>query len=107
MGQWDERYYGAAPREVNTDAIEAAYVEYMAMESREHGTPWYGMACHMLGLRHGEAGARVWRRAWSDHRRKNDPVMDVYRDATAARMDAVRHAQQRLGESSPEVGGQG
>lgn len=96
LGAWDQRFFGASPRDVDTDAIEAAYVEYMAAEQREHGTPWYGMACHMLGLRHGEAGARVWRRAWSDHRRKQDAVTDVYRDAHAARLAAVRQAAQRL-----------
>ena len=104
LGEWDQRYFAAAPREVDTDAIEAAYVEYMATESREHGTPWYGMACHMLGLRHGEAGARVWRRAWSDHRRKHDDVRAVHRDATAARLVAVRQAQERVSTMAPQAG---
>jgi tRNA-dihydrouridine synthase A len=31
----------------------------------------------MLGLRHGQAGARKWRQVWSDHRLKNHPVREV------------------------------
>jgi tRNA-dihydrouridine synthase A len=31
----------------------------------------------MLGLRHGQAGARKWRQVWSDHRLKNQPVSEV------------------------------
>lgn len=95
LGRWDAAYFGAPAQQVDVDAIEAAYVAYMDQESRTYGTPWYGMACHMLGLRHGQAGAKVWRRAWSDHRRKNDPVCDVFRDAQQARMEAVRQSEQR------------
>ena len=93
LGQWDERFFGESARTVDTDAIEAAYVDYMETEAREHGTPWYGMACHMLGLRHGEAGARVWRRAWSDHHMKNTPVREVYAAANAERLHAVAHVE--------------
>jgi tRNA-dihydrouridine synthase A len=31
---------------------------------------WYGIARHMLGLRHGMPRARKWRQVWSDHRNK-------------------------------------
>ena len=41
--------------------------EDMEREARENGTPWYAIARHMLGLRHGQAGARKWRQVWSDH----------------------------------------
>lgn len=91
LADWDSAHFAASPRLVDVDAVEAAYVEYMAHECQTHGTPWYGMACHMLGLRNGHAGARAWRRAWSDHRRKNDSVRDVYRDAQAVL------ARQKLG----------
>jgi tRNA-dihydrouridine synthase A len=46
-------------------------VEYMEREAALHGTPWYAIARHMLGLRHGQHGARKWRQVWSDHRLKD------------------------------------
>jgi hypothetical protein len=41
--------------------------------SAKHGTGWYSIARHMLGLRHGMPGARRWRQVWSDHRLKQLP----------------------------------
>ena len=41
------------------------------------GVPWFAVSRHMLGLRHGQAGARKWRQVWSDHRLKNQPVSEV------------------------------
>jgi len=41
------------------------------------GVPWFAASRHMLGLRHGQAGARKWRQVWSDHRLKNHPVREV------------------------------
>jgi tRNA-dihydrouridine synthase A len=31
----------------------------------------------MLGLRHGQPGARRWRQVWSDHRLKDRPAHEV------------------------------
>ncbi|NUN62335.1 MAG: tRNA dihydrouridine(20/20a) synthase DusA, partial [Burkholderiaceae bacterium] len=56
---------------------EAAMVEYMVREAAEHGTHWYSIARHMLGLRHGLPGARRWRQVWSDHRLKDRPPHEV------------------------------
>ena len=64
-------------------------VEYMADPKRSGGAHWYSVARHILGLRHGLPGARLWRQVWSDHRLKDRPVMDVYRLAQAA---LQRHA---------------
>jgi tRNA-dihydrouridine synthase A len=60
----------AQPVSVTMDFIENSYVEYMEREATQHGTHWYGIARHMLGLRHGMPGARKWRQVWSDHRNK-------------------------------------
>ncbi|MNV90891.1 tRNA-dihydrouridine synthase A [compost metagenome] len=49
----------------------------MEREALEHGTHWYSVARHMLGLRHGMAGARRWRQVWSDHRLKVLPAREV------------------------------
>jgi len=41
------------------------------------GVPWFAASRHMLGLRHGQAGARKWRQVWSDHSLKHLPVHEV------------------------------
>lgn len=49
------------------EQVEEQMVSYMEREAASHGTPWPGIARHMLGLRHGLAGARHWRQVWSNH----------------------------------------
>jgi tRNA-dihydrouridine synthase A len=71
---WDEAYYGAAPTGLTREAAEAQMVDYMLRAAAEDGAPWYAIARHMLGLRHGLPGARRWRQVWSDHKLKGlDP----------------------------------
>ena len=77
MSRWDELYFGAAPSEQTHMDVERAMVDYMEQEAREHGTHWYSIARHMLGLRHGLPGARRWRQVWSDHRLKNMSAQEV------------------------------
>ncbi|WP_284335547.1 tRNA dihydrouridine(20/20a) synthase DusA [Comamonas sp. NoAH] len=71
MSRWDELYFGAAPSELTHLQVEHAMVAYMEREAKEHGTHWYSIARHMLGLRHGLPGARRWRQVWSDHKLKH------------------------------------
>ena len=71
MTGWDERYFGALPNSVdrdslNRDSVEAQMVSYMA-RCVAQGEPWSRVSRHMLGLRNGQPGARVWRQVWSDH----------------------------------------
>jgi len=70
LAQWDEAFFGAAPGALTRERVEAAMCDYMVREAAEHGTHWYSIARHMLGLRHGLPGARRWRQVWSDHRLK-------------------------------------
>ncbi|WP_101048661.1 tRNA dihydrouridine(20/20a) synthase DusA [Macromonas nakdongensis] len=77
MTEWDARYWGAPAREVSRDAVELAMVDYMEREAIEDGTPWYAIARHMLGLRHGQRGARHWRQVWSNHKLKPLPPREV------------------------------
>lgn len=87
MTTWDERYCGDAPSTVSRDAVEEDMVDYMEREAADDGTPWYAIARHMLGLRHGQRGARLWRQVWSNHKLKPLPPRDVLamaRDALAA-----------------------
>jgi tRNA-dihydrouridine synthase A len=74
LAEWDAAFYGAAPSALTREAVEQQMVAYMQREATEHGTSWYAIARHMLGLRHGLPGARRWRQVWSDHRLKTlDP----------------------------------
>ena len=59
------------------EQVEEQMVAYMEREAAAHGTPWYSIARHMLGLRHGLPGARRWRQVWSDHRLKTLPAREV------------------------------
>ena len=77
LASWDAEFYGAAPSLLTREAVEEQMVEYMEREAQEHGTHWYSVARHMLGLRHGLAGARRWRQVWSDHRLKGLPAREV------------------------------
>jgi tRNA-dihydrouridine synthase A len=74
LASWDAEFFGEEPRTTSREDIEAALVDYMARHMHEHGTSWYAVARHMLGLRNGLPGARRWRQVWSDHRLKGlDP----------------------------------
>ncbi len=89
MTAWDARFLGGAPCEATRDAVEDAMVAYMQREAVEDGTPWSAIARHILGLRHGERGARLWRQVWSDHKRKPLPAAEVAAQARAClRADA-------------------
>ncbi len=77
LARWDALYFGAADRGLTVEGVEDAMVAYMQREATAHGTPWYAIARHMLGLRHGLPGARRWRQVWSDHRLKHLPAHEV------------------------------
>ena len=77
LAEWDRRFFGSPPDSVSREGVEEAMVRYMEQEARLHGTPWYSIARHMLGLRHGLPGARRWRQVWSDHRLKALPPHEV------------------------------
>jgi tRNA-dihydrouridine synthase A len=80
---WDEAFFGAAPPTVTREAVEEQMVAYMERAFLEDGCPWYAIARHMLGLRHGLRGARRWRQIWSDHRLKPLPPRAVWAMAQA------------------------
>ncbi len=83
LARWDEQFFGAGPNELTREEVEDHMVAYMEREASSHGTPWYGIARHMLGLRAGMPGARRWRQVWSDHRLKDLPAREVARRARA------------------------
>ncbi|MHB1121188.1 MAG: tRNA dihydrouridine(20/20a) synthase DusA [Ramlibacter sp.] len=88
LAEWDSRFFGECgePRRTR-ESVEEQLVAYMAREAAAHGTPWHSIARHMLGLRHGQPGARRWRQVWSDHRLKSlapAEVMALAREAAPA-----------------------
>ena len=67
LASWDTEIWGMPGRVIDRDTVERQMCDYMAREKQAHGTPWPGIARHMLGLRHGQPGGRLWRQVWSDH----------------------------------------
>ncbi|WP_281179815.1 tRNA dihydrouridine(20/20a) synthase DusA [Variovorax soli] len=86
LAQWDAEFFGEEPRPLTREEIEERMCDYMVREAAAHGTHWYAIARHMLGLRNGLPGARRWRQVWSDHRMKHLPPHEVMR-AAHARVD--------------------
>jgi len=89
LSEWDDRFWPekasvgshAADGDAmpTRDTVEQQMVAYMVEQDRLDGTHWLSIARHLLGLRHGLAGARQWRRVWSDHSLKHlapDSVME-------------------------------
>lgn len=78
LASWDEAFYGEDASALTRELVEEAMVSYMEREAAQHGTAWYAIARHMLGLRHGLPGARLWRQVWSNHRLKGLPAREVW-----------------------------
>lgn len=77
LARWDEQFFGQATSTLTREQVEEDMVAYMEREAAQHGTHWYAVARHMLGLRAGLPGARRWRQVWSDHRLKALPAREV------------------------------
>jgi tRNA-dihydrouridine synthase A len=77
MAEWDARFLGGQATCASRREVEQAMVGYMRRQSAA-GVPWPRVARHMLGLWHGQPGARRWRQVWSDHRLKAEPPQAVY-----------------------------
>ena len=84
LHDWDAQFFGASHPAPSRDAVEAAMLDYMERQAAAEGTPWYAIARHLLGLRHGQPGARRWRQVWSDHRLKQQPARHVWQLAQRA-----------------------
>ena len=92
LSQWDAAFYVDAPQVLTREAVEEQMVAYMEQEAQQHGVAWYAIARHMLGLRHGLAGARKWRQVWSDHRLKHLPAREVSVLAAASSRNEISRA---------------
>ena len=85
LQQWDEAL-GHEARDLTRDEVEWQMVVYMQTQAKQ-GVPWYAIARHMLGLRHGQPGARKWRQVWSNHQLKHLPAAEVAALATGVLTD--------------------
>ncbi len=81
LASWDSDFFGAQASALSRESVEAQMVAYMEREAAANGTHWYAIARHMLGLRHGQPGARRWRQVWSDHKLKGLPAAAVMAQA--------------------------
>lgn len=77
LAEWDAEFFGAEAQPLTREEVESLMCDYMAREAAKHGTQWWSIARHMLGLRNGLPGARRWRQVWSDHRLKTLPAHEV------------------------------
>ena len=83
MADWDERFFGDAPRALDARRGRGAMVDYMERAGRDAASRGRTSSRHMLGLRNGEPGARRWRQVWSDHGLKGESA--AHRVAPGAR----------------------
>jgi tRNA-dihydrouridine synthase A len=78
LAEVDARFFGSTSRDVN-EAI-AAYTEYVGTSLAE-GVPLNAMTRHMLGLFHGQPGARLFRRHLSENATKKGAGVSILHDA--------------------------
>ena len=77
LASWDKAFWGDPENGLTREVVEQQMCDYMAREKAQHGTPWPNIARHMLGLRHGLPGARLWRQVWSNHALRELPAHHV------------------------------
>jgi len=76
----DARFFGESAGDV-AQAVDA-YLDYLGARLAE-GVPLNAMTKHMLGLFHGQPGARLFRRHLSENAVKTDANLSVVNDALA------------------------
>jgi tRNA-dihydrouridine synthase A len=88
LTEWDAATGHHTPAK-SRNQVEALIVEHMETQAL-NGVPWFAVSRHMLGLRHGQPGARKWRQVWSDHKLKHLPAREVARLAASALSSDVK-----------------
>lgn len=86
LGAVDRRVFGEAVADVSAFEAVEAYKSYVSEQLAE-GVHLAAMTRHMLGLFHGQPGARTWRRIMTVDATKAGADLDVIDRA----LDAVRH----------------
>jgi tRNA-dihydrouridine synthase A len=80
LAEADRRLFGEPARDVN-EAVEA-YIDYLGCQLAK-GVPLNALTKHMLGLFHGQPGARLFRRHLSQNATEKGAGIGVLRDALA------------------------
>ena len=85
MHEFDARFWPekSTVPSLEREAVEAEMVRHMEREAASNGLNWHSIARHMLGLYHGQPGARLWRQVWSDHRLRQEKPLVVMQKAQA------------------------
>lgn len=78
MSEWDHQFFGAETPSISRDSVEIQMVEYMNRQFEKFKTPWMHIAKHILGLRNGLKGARLWRQVWTQTVNKSLTPFQVY-----------------------------
>lgn len=66
------------------EAVALAMIPYIAEQTEKYGTPSKSITRHMIGLFHGQAGGRKWRRALSEQRSIEEALEIMQPSAQAA-----------------------
>jgi tRNA-dihydrouridine synthase A len=93
LGQADRRLFGAATPDVDAFEAIARYRPYLSARLEE-GVHLPAMTRHMLGLMHGRAGARAFRRILTVEAIRSGAGLEVVDRA----VEAVREAEARVAE---------
>lgn len=96
LAQVDMRLGGQAAEGSARPVSRAEVVERMAIYAQDcaaRGIPLRSIVRHMLGLYHGQAGARAWRRTLSDARLLHQASAQLLREAAATVEAASQPAQ--------------
>ena len=94
LGEADRRLFGASAPDVDAFAAIDRYRPYMAARLEE-GVHLPAMTRHMLGLMHGRAGARAFRRILTVESVRPGAVLEVVDRAVEAVRDAEARTDQR------------
>jgi tRNA-dihydrouridine synthase A len=106
LAEVDQRFFGATDEPVSREQILALLIPYI-QEQLKAGTRLNSISRHILGLFHGEPGAKGWRRHISENVSKNGADESVILNAlkfTAFREDN-RHAFLNLSEMAAPYSG--
>jgi tRNA-dihydrouridine synthase A len=95
LGQVDRRVFGADAPDVSPFEAVEAYKPYLAARLAE-GVALHAMTRHMLGLMHGRAGARAFRRSLTVEGISKTAGLEVLDRA----VEAVREAEARREDRS-------
>ncbi len=93
MADWDQRFMGFERSLPSLDAVEQAMVAYLDGVVSKQGRGFGHAARHMVGLRHGQPGARRWRQVWSDPQLRAPSAAQTSVLARAALREATLRSQ--------------